>query len=389
MGINSVLAPYPTFFDAAGLALENGYIYIGEPGFEARSTPKASFFDVALTIPTGTASGAAIRTKGGFPVNGSNAPSMFYADGDYSISICDRNGVLLYSALSMTLALNVGGAIGPVLAPDGSLGAVGIGFLDETDTGFIRSATETMQTVVGGVLVAQQTPTGTVFQQPVSGSGFSSGVLALAQAKDDDLTAIAAFGGTGIAVRTAANTWAQRQIVSADGSVTITNPAGVVGDIDLSVPGMATSSPVTLSGAPPQAIVTGLTGTPSYVELWFNGVSLTSTGNLFVQLGDSGGYVTTGYESSSQFNGSGQNATAGFIIVTSSATRAFTGSMNLRRTPGTNIWIATHNGCSDGGASYINGGGKVTLTGSLTQIRITASGGNDFDNSGTVYAAYR
>lgn len=234
MGINSVLAPYPTFFDAAGLALENGFIYIGQPGFEARSTPKASFFDVALTIPTGTASGAAIRTKGGFPVNGSNAPSMFYADGDYSISICDRSGVLLYSALSMTLALNVGGATGPVLAPDGSLGAVGIGFIDETNTGFVRSATETMQTVVGGVLVAQQTPTGTVFQQPVSGSGFSSGVLALAQTKDDDLTALAALGGTGLAVRTAANTWAQRQIVSADGSVVITNPAGVAGDINLS-----------------------------------------------------------------------------------------------------------------------------------------------------------
>lgn len=211
----------------------------------------------------------------------------------------------------------------------------------------------------------------------------------ISQPVDPDLTAIAALGGTGIAVRTAADTWAQRQIVSADGSVTITNPAGVAGDVDLSVPGLATSSPVTLSGAPPQAIVTGLTGTPSYVELWFNGVSLTSTGNLFVQLGDSGGYVATGYDSSSHFNGSGQNAVAGFIIVTNSASRAFTGSMILRRTPGTNIWIATHNGCVDGVASYINGGGKVTLTGSLTQIRITTTAGNDFDNSGTVYAAYR
>ena len=223
-------------------------------------------------------------------------------------------------------------------------------------------------------------------------AGLEADILSLQTGKQDadaDLTAIAALGGTGIAVRTAADTWAQRQIVSADGSVTITNPAGVAGNIDLSAPGLATSSPVTLSGAPPQAIVTGLTGTPSYVELWFNGVSLTSTGNLFIQLGDSGGYVTSGYDSSSQFNGSGQTAVAGFIIVTSSASRAFTGSMILRRTPGTNIWIATHNGCVDGVASYINGGGKVTLTGSLTQIRITASGGNDFDNSGTVYAAYR
>ena len=57
----------------------------------------------------------------------------------------------------------------------------------------------------------------------------------ISQPLDADLTAIAALGGTGIAVRTAADTWAQRQIVSADGSVTITNPAGVAGNIDLSV----------------------------------------------------------------------------------------------------------------------------------------------------------
>ena len=291
MGINSVLAPYPTFFDAAGLALENGYIYIGDPGFEARSTPKASFFDVALTIPTGTASGAAIRTKGGFPVNGSNAPSMFYADGDYSISICDRNGVLLYSALSMTLALNVGGAIGPVLAPDGSLAAVGIGFIDETNTGFIRSATETMQTVVGGVLVAQQTPTGTVFQQPVSGSGFSSGVLALAQTKDDDLTALAALGSTGIAVRTAANTWAQRQITSADGSITISNPAGVAGDINLSV-SLAWSLVATgaLTGANIDQ-TSGLVGANEVMVVMDSAV--VSGSNVHqLRVGDAGGFLT-------------------------------------------------------------------------------------------------
>ena len=59
----------------------------------------------------------------------------------------------------------------------------------------------------------------------------------ISQPLDADLTALAALASTGIAVRTAANTWAQRQIVSADGSVTISNPAGVAGDVDLSVSG--------------------------------------------------------------------------------------------------------------------------------------------------------
>jgi hypothetical protein len=237
MPVNSVLAPYPTFFDATGAPLENGFIYIGEAGFEARSTPKASFFDEALTIPTGTASGSAVRTSGGVPVNQSGAPAMFYVDGEYSISVCDRNGVLLYSALTPTLVLNAGGAVGPVLWADGSLGAVGGGFVNEPNTGFVRPSANTMQTVIGGVLVSTQTVGGTVFAQPVSGAGFDTGVLAVAEAKDADLTAIAALSGTGIAVRTAGNTWAQRQVTSTDGSIIVTNPAGIGGNINLSTGG--------------------------------------------------------------------------------------------------------------------------------------------------------
>lgn len=52
-------------------------------------------------------------------------------------------------------------------------------------------------------------------------------------APDADLAAIEALGSTGLAVRTALNTWAQRTVTSSDGSVTITNPGGVAGNIDL------------------------------------------------------------------------------------------------------------------------------------------------------------
>lgn len=58
-----------------------------------------------------------------------------------------------------------------------------------------------------------------------------------AQAADADLTAIAALTGAGIPARTADDTWALRTITSADGSVTVTNPGGVAGNIDLSVAG--------------------------------------------------------------------------------------------------------------------------------------------------------
>jgi len=47
---------------------------------------------------------------------------------------------------------------------------------------------------------------------------------------DADLAAIAALSGTGIACRTAADTWALRNLAAADAKIVITNPAGVAGN---------------------------------------------------------------------------------------------------------------------------------------------------------------
>lgn len=51
-----------------------------------------------------------------------------------------------------------------------------------------------------------------------------------AQPLDADLTAIAALTGTGFAVRTASNTWAQRSLTAPAAGLTITNPAGIAGN---------------------------------------------------------------------------------------------------------------------------------------------------------------
>ncbi len=95
----------------------------------------------------------------------------------------------------------------------------------------------------------------------------------ISQPLDADLTAIAALGGTGIAVRTAADTWAQRQIVSADGTVTITNPAGVAGDINLSVGGGTALASWAYSSNVTSIPLIGLAGWDSVVVTGFLTVS--------------------------------------------------------------------------------------------------------------------
>jgi hypothetical protein len=72
---------------------------------------------------------------------------------------------------------------------------------------------------------------------------FSDGVTSNIQTQldgkqplDATLTALAALDATaGVLVQTGADTFARRTITSADGSVDITNPGGVAGNIDLSV----------------------------------------------------------------------------------------------------------------------------------------------------------
>ena len=384
MPVNSVLSPYAVFLDAAGVPLENGFIYIGTAGFEARTTPKASFWDAALTIPTGTASGAAVRTKAGLPVNTSNAPAMFYADGDYSISVCDKNGVLLYSALNNTLAINVG-ATGPALGTDGNLAAVGIGFINEPDTGFVRSATDTMQTVVGGVLVSQQTPTGTAFSQPVSGAGFSTGVTTEIGV---NLAAIRALGTNGILARTGSGAVAARTITAGAG-VTVTNGDGVAGNPTIST-GWTYTAPVSLTGLATNDW-TGIPAGVTEVKVFLSLVSLSGTNNIDVLLGTSGGMVATGYYSlTSTVDGTAvatSSSTVSFLLFAGIAADAMSGFLTFLKGD-SNKWFLSAT-VARGGAKMTIASGEVDLGAALTQLRVKAAGANTFDGSSSAYIAYR
>ncbi|MBP8240856.1 MAG: hypothetical protein KAX36_00660 [Thermoflexales bacterium] len=125
------------------------------------------------------------------------------------------------------------------------------------------------------VIVGFAAPTISAFAQTILDDADAAAVRTTigAQASDADLTALAGLGSTGIAVRTAADTWAQRQITSADGSVTITNPAGVAGDIDLSVGGGTALASWAYSSNVTSIPLIGLAGWDSVVVTGFLTVS--------------------------------------------------------------------------------------------------------------------
>ena len=102
-------SPYPLFTDDDGVALEDGYIYVGTANLDPVSNPVAVYFDSGLTIPAAQP----IRTSGGYPVY-SGSPARLFVNGDYSIRVNDKTGALVFSASTST------GTTGTVVTTDGT-----------------------------------------------------------------------------------------------------------------------------------------------------------------------------------------------------------------------------------------------------------------------------
>lgn len=98
MTANSVLPSFPTFKDVDGLPLEGGFIYIGLPNLNPEVAPKQAYFDKELTIPAPQP----IRTIGGYPSR-NGTPSQIYVDGQFSLTVRDKNKALIYNAATEQL----------------------------------------------------------------------------------------------------------------------------------------------------------------------------------------------------------------------------------------------------------------------------------------------
>jgi len=132
------------------------------------------------------------------------------------------------------------------------------------------------------------------------------------------------------------------------------------------------------------------TGIPSWahrVVVMFNNVSLSGTDDILVQIGDSGGLETSSYVSTGTNTFSGGSATNGFIVRLSNSTFLFNGTVTLDNIDG-NIWVATVCGGNTSATYYaVFGGGVKTLSDTLTQLRVLATGSNTFD-TGSVNIFY-
>ena len=152
---------------------------------------------------------------------------------------------------------------------------------------------------------------------------------------------------------------------------------------------LLTSGGITLGTevATTSGTVHDFTGLPAGIKriiITLEGVSLSGTDNILVQLGDAGGFEATGYISSSVLlvdagSVGVSSDTTGFIMNRSAATDVFSGQMILTLSDSANnTWIASHSG-KHSVVKVCSGGGDKSLSAELTQVRITRTGTDTFD----------
>lgn len=189
---------------------------------------------------------------------------------------------------------------------------------------------------------------------------------------------------------------------STSGSITLSEPA-VAGSNTISLPAVTgtvvvagQNSAITAGTAVASTSGTSIdfTSIPSWVKritVMFQGVSTNGTSSRILRLGTSSGIVTTGYASGGAYTGptsSGTARTNGLSLDGGTDANATSHGHAIITNITGDTWV--HScvfGQSDNG--YVNlGGGSISLSAALTQIRITTVNGTDTFDAGTINILY-
>jgi len=134
------------------------------------------------------------------------------------------------------------------------------------------------------------------------------------------------------------------------------------------------------------------TGIPSWakrITVMFNGVSVSGSSIVQVQLGDSGGVETTGYTASASYSGGDATSTTGFLATAlGTATYAISGALIFTNLSG-NIWVLNGvNAWTAGTSGASMCSGTKTLSDVLDRVRITTVNGTDAFDAGSINIMY-
>ena len=189
------------------------------------------------------------------------------------------------------------------------------------------------------------------------------------------------------------------------------------GAVTINVPAVAGTNTVTIPAVTGTAVVSGqnsaitagtavastsgtsidFTSIPSWVKritIMLSSVSFNGSGHLLIQIGTSGGIVTSGYNSTSTYALAGSSATGGvtstngYIMYVASSAYLVSGHIVLTNIS-SNIWICSGMIGNLSSITYTGQtGGAGSLSGSLSTVRLTSSTGTDTFDNGQINILY-
>ncbi len=321
----------------------------------------------------------------------------------WTMDPCGRSSLSVSSASGITFdpivgvpATNVQDAIETVYASILSVAAdYGLGItnniplladLDATNipSGFYRYDTSTSGTFPSGVAAADEGiallyrrngSNAAMALVPASGSGvmFSRQMVSLAWGSWREHITVPAGAERGDIIRRGASAW-ERLAKGGAGSV-----LRMGADDPAWLSGRSVIGPIATTSGTAQ----GTTAIPAWateIKVLLSGVSTNGSDHLLVQLGNSGGYLTTGYVGAGvaiTSGNAGLSSSSGFIVGLGAAGRSGRGILNLTKRDD-DTWVSSHVVDVEGFGASI-GGGTVDVGGALDRLRLITSAGAAFD----------
>ena len=142
------------------------------------------------------------------------------------------------------------------------------------------------------------------------------------------------------------------------------------------------------TGSPTSVDFTGIPSWVKRVTVEIIGLSTSGTSNFLIQLGTSGGIVSSGYLSGVGSRSSETTSTAGFIVgIPAAAANNLTGIIPICNYT-TNAWVTSGVLSRQDGFLNASGGSIASLGGTLDRVRITTVNGTDTFDAGTINILY-
>ena len=154
---------------------------------------------------------------------------------------------------------------------------------------------------------------------------------------------------------------------------------------------LASATSTNTAGDPVDVYASGMAALGTFNEFWllFEGVSLSGTDDLLIQLADTSGFITTGYVSRcmtiNNATMSSESGTAGFLVSLDNGTGVLRGALHFYRELSSgsgDIWHVNGslvNGIGTNGQLVIAGTSGPLPASALDGVRLNSSGTNNFD----------